>query len=64
MRRWWRRQHDESFAGRCTSNMNAPHHLAAQVVERVKTLNFGANVVPPVTINYPIDFFPLPEDAI
>jgi hypothetical protein len=45
------------------SNMNAPH-LAAQVVKRVKTLNFGAKVVPPVTIICPIDFFPLPEDAI
>jgi hypothetical protein len=43
--------------------MNAPH-LAAQVVKRVKTLNFGAKVVPPVTIICPIDFFPLPEDAI
>jgi hypothetical protein len=43
--------------------MNAPH-LAAQVVKRVKTLNFGAKVVPAVTIVYPIDFFPLPEDAI
>jgi len=39
------------------SNMNAPD-LAAQVVERVKTFNFGAKVVPPVTIIYPIDFLP------
>jgi hypothetical protein len=39
------------------SNMNAPE-LAAQVVERVKTFNFGAKVVPPVTIIYPIDFLP------
>jgi hypothetical protein len=45
------------------SNMNAPD-LAAQVVERVKTFNFGAKVVPPVIIIYPIDFFPLPEDVI
>ncbi len=39
------------------SNMNAPD-LAAQVVERVKAFNFGAKVVPPVTIIYPIDFLP------
>ena len=39
------------------SNMEAPD-LAAQVVERVKTFNFGAKVVPPVTIIYPIDFLP------
>jgi hypothetical protein len=102
MRRWWLRQHDQSFGGRCTtrfrregggvvrdptqqgkiilrltiepdanvslcqlhgSNMNAPD-LAAQVVERVKTLNFGARVVPPATNIYPIDLCPLPEDAI
>jgi hypothetical protein len=39
------------------SSINAPD-LAAQVVERVKTFNFGAKVVPPVTIIYPIDFLP------
>jgi hypothetical protein len=39
------------------TNMNAPD-LATQVVERVKTFNFGAKVVPPVTIIYPIDFLP------
>jgi prefoldin subunit 5 len=39
------------------SNMNAPD-LATQVVERVKGFNFGAKVVPPVTIIYPIDFLP------
>ena len=39
------------------TNMNAPD-LAAQVVERVKGFNFGAKVVPPVTIIYPIDFLP------
>jgi hypothetical protein len=39
------------------SNMDAPD-LAAQVVERVKAFNFGAKVVPPVTIIYPIDFLP------
>jgi hypothetical protein len=38
--------------------------LVEYVVERVKTFNFGAKVVPPVAIIYPIDFFPLPEDAI
>jgi hypothetical protein len=43
--------------------VNAPD-LAAQVVERVKTLNFGAKVVPPVTIVCPIDFLPPPEDTI
>jgi len=39
------------------TNMNAPD-LASQVVTRVKTFNFGAKVVPPVTIIYPIDFLP------
>jgi outer membrane biosynthesis protein TonB len=39
------------------SSMNAPE-LAAQVVDRVKAFNFGAKVVPPVTIIYPIDFLP------
>jgi len=39
------------------TNMNAPD-LAQQVVERVKTFNFGAKAVPPVTIIYPIDFLP------
>lgn len=39
------------------SNMNAPE-LAAQVVDRVKGFNFGAKVVPAVTIIYPIDFLP------
>ena len=41
-----------------SSDMNAPD-LAAQVVERVKTINFGAKEgVPAVTITYPIDFLP------
>lgn len=40
-----------------STNMNAPD-LANQVVERVKTFDFGAKVVPPVTIIYPIDFLP------
>ena len=39
------------------TNMDAPD-LANQVVERVKTFDFGAKVVPPVTIVYPIDFLP------
>jgi hypothetical protein len=39
------------------TNMDAPD-LANQVVERVKTFDFGAKVVPPVTIIYPIDFLP------
>jgi len=41
-----------------SSDMDAPD-LAAQVVERVKTINFGAKEgVPAVTIVYPIDFLP------
>ena len=40
-----------------SSDMNAPD-LAAQVVSRVKTINFGAKEVPAVTISYPIDFLP------
>ena len=40
------------------SDMDAPD-LAAQVVERVKTINFGAKEgVQAVTISYPIDFLP------
>jgi hypothetical protein len=40
------------------SDMNAPE-LSAQVVDRVKTINFGAkDGVPPITILYPIDFLP------
>ncbi|MBS0395685.1 MAG: AgmX/PglI C-terminal domain-containing protein [Proteobacteria bacterium] len=39
------------------TNMDAPQ-LSAQVVERVRGFNFGAKVVPPVTIVYPIDFLP------
>jgi len=38
--------------------------ILRQVVERLKTFNFGAKVVPPVTIIYPIDFLLPPEDAI
>jgi hypothetical protein len=41
-----------------SSDMNAPD-LAAQVVSRVKTMNFGAKEgVQTVTISYPIDFLP------
>jgi hypothetical protein len=41
-----------------SSDMNDPD-LAAQVVERVKTINFGAKEgVQAVTITYPIDFLP------
>jgi len=41
-----------------SSDMDAPD-LAAQVVGRVKTINFGAkDGVPTVTIVYPIDFLP------
>ena len=40
-----------------SSDMDAPD-LAAQVVSRVKTINFGAKEVPAVTIVYPIDFLP------
>jgi hypothetical protein len=39
------------------SDMNAPD-LSAQVVERVRTINFGAKDVDPITILYPIDFLP------
>lgn len=40
------------------SDMNAPE-LSAQVVERVKTINFGPKEgVPAITILYPIDFLP------
>jgi hypothetical protein len=41
-----------------SSDMNAPD-LAAQVVSRVKTMNFGAKEgVQAITIMYPIDFLP------
>ena len=40
-----------------STDMNAPD-LAAQVVIRVRTINFGAKEVPAVTIMYPIDFLP------
>ena len=40
-----------------SSDMNAPD-LAAQVVDRVRTINFGAKDVGAITIVYPIDFLP------
>lgn len=39
------------------TDMKAPE-LSAQVVERVKTINFGAKDVAALTILYPIDFLP------
>jgi hypothetical protein len=39
------------------SDMNAPE-LSAQVVDRVRTINFGAKDVQALTIVYPIDFLP------
>jgi hypothetical protein len=41
-----------------SSDMNAPD-LSAQVVDRVKTINFGAKEgISAITILYPIDFLP------
>jgi outer membrane biosynthesis protein TonB len=40
-----------------SSDMNAPG-LSAQVVDRVRTINFGAKDVDAITIVYPIDFLP------
>ena len=40
-----------------STDMNAPD-LSVQVVDRVKTFDFGAKEVPAVTIVYPIDFLP------
>ena len=39
------------------TDMNAPE-LSTQVVDRVRTFNFGAKDVPAITIVYPIDFLP------
>jgi hypothetical protein len=39
------------------SDMNAPE-LSAQVVDRVRAINFGAKDVDSITILYPIDFLP------
>jgi outer membrane biosynthesis protein TonB len=46
-----------SFCAVQSTDLNAPE-LSAQVVERVKSFNFGAKEVPAVTIVYPIDFLP------
>jgi outer membrane biosynthesis protein TonB/chaperonin cofactor prefoldin len=40
-----------------SSDMNAPE-LSAQVVDRVRAINFGAKDVDAITIVYPIDFLP------
>ena len=40
-----------------SSDMEAPT-LAAQVVQRVLSFDFGAKEVPAITIHYPIDFLP------
>jgi hypothetical protein len=45
------------------SHMSAPD-LAVQVVQRVKTCNFGAKVVPPGPSSIRSISSPLPEDAI
>ncbi len=46
-----------SFCVLHATDMNAPE-LATQVVERVRTFDFGAKEVPAITIVYPIDFLP------
>ena len=46
-----------SFLELVSSDMNAPA-LAAQVLERVRTFDFGAKDVAAITIVYPIDFLP------
>jgi hypothetical protein len=47
-----------SFCEMQSSDMNAPD-LIRQVVERVRTFDFGAKEgVPAITILYPIDFLP------
>lgn len=46
-----------SMCGLQASDMNAPE-LSAQVVDRVRTINFGAKDVGAMTIVYPIDFLP------
>ncbi len=40
-----------------STDMTAPE-LTAQVIDRVKTFDFGAKAVPAITILYPIDFLP------
>jgi hypothetical protein len=46
-----------SFCQLQSTDMNAPE-LASQVVDRVRTFDFGAKEVPAITIVYPIDFLP------
>ncbi len=46
-----------SFCQLRSTDMDAPE-LSAQVVDRVRTFNFGAKEVPAITIVYPIDFLP------
>lgn len=46
-----------SFLELQATDMDAPN-LAAQVLERVRTFDFGAKDVAPITIVYPIDFLP------
>jgi len=46
-----------SFCQLHSTDMKAPE-LVTQVVERVKTFDFGAKEVPAITIVYPIDFLP------
>jgi hypothetical protein len=46
-----------SFLELQATDMKAPN-LVAQVLERVRTFDFGAKDVAPITIVYPIDFLP------
>ena len=46
-----------SFLELVSSELDSPT-LAAQVLERVRTFDFGAKDVAPITIVYPIDFLP------
>lgn len=46
-----------SFLELQSTDMDAPN-LVAQVLERVRTFDFGAKDVAPITIVYPIDFLP------
>ena len=39
------------------TDMEAPE-LVTQIVERVRSFDFGAKEVPAITIVYPIDFLP------
>jgi hypothetical protein len=51
-----------SMCALVSTDMQAPD-LAAQVVERVRTINFGAKDVSALTIVYPIDFLPAYENG-